>query len=681
MPQASNSQEKFTVAVLNSQKPGSSAIYRNKSSPDKLAFDESLPRTLYENFQKGLKISPDGPCLGTRTIDPKTKKAGAYQFQTYRQVNERLTNFGAGLLQLGGTVLKQGGVGWNVGLYSINRPEWVIAEQGCNAYSLVTVALYDTLGADTLSFTVNHADLSVVVCSLDKIPNLLKVSSSCPKLKAIVSMDEFGPNEKVVNVLKQWCADKNISLYSFKEIEELGQKHARKHIPPKQDDITTICYTSGTTGNPKGVMVYHRNFVAAADGIKSHNLSFDKNDVMISYLPLAHCFERVLQTAIYGNGASIGFYRGDVLLLVEDIQALRPTFFPSVPRLFNRIYAKLIEGTIKAPGVKGMLCRKAVADKLYYLKEANTLHHTFWDGLLFKKVAAVLGGRVRLMITGSAPISGDVLNFLRVCFSCEILEGFGQTECAAGSTLTFPGDYITGQVGVPVVCNEIKFVDVPDMGYFTTGDKPKGEICIRGYNVMKGYYKEPAKTAETLDEEGWLHTGDIGTITEKGCVAIIDRKKNIFKLAQGEYVAPERLEAVYLKSKFIMQCFVHGDSLQSELVAVIVPEPVQLQEWAKKNLDKGTSLEMELLCQKKEVHALLLSELARVGKALKLAGFELPKNIHVEHEPFSVENDLLTPSFKLKRNIAVKKYRKILDKLYEELEKQKQVIGETKSML
>jgi long-chain acyl-CoA synthetase len=602
-------------------------------------------------------------------------------FQTYKEVNARLTDFGSGLLYLSDTVLNRNGrLGWHLGLYSINRPEWVIAEQAANAYSLVTVALYDTLGADTLTFTVNHADLEIIVCSVDKIPNLLKAASSCPKLKIIISMDDLAPGQ-ATNVLKQWAEEKNIALYSFNEVEALGKKQPRAHVPPQPEDITTICYTSGTTGEPKGVMVLHKNFIAAAASISYHGISLSSDEVFISYLPLAHCFERVLQISMFNVGASIGFYRGDVLLLIEDISALRPTFFPSVPRLFNRIYGKLVDGTIKAPGLRGMLFRKAVGDKLANLKAGNGLNHFFWDRLLFSRVAAVLGGRVKMMITGSAPIAGDVLNFLRVCFSCDIVEGYGQTECAAGSTITFPGDYVTHQVGVPLACNEIKLVDVPEMGYLSTDKLPRGEVCIRGYNVMKGYYKDPKKTAETIDQDGWLHTGDIGVITENGCLAIIDRKKNIFKLAQGEYVAPEKLESLYGKSSLIMQSFVHGDSLQSELVAIVVPEPIALAEWAKKNLPNGGGFSHAELCKRQEVRALILDEIIRVGKTFKLSGFELAKNVHLEPEQFSVENELLTPSFKLKRNIAVKKYRAVIDKLYEELAKLKAAVGETKSML
>lgn len=276
--------------------------------------------------------------------------------------------------------------------------------------------------------------------------------------------------------------------------------------------------------------------------------------------------------------------------------------------------------------------------------------------------------------TGSAPIAGDVLNFLRIALCSEILEGYGQTECAAGSTLTFPGDYKTNQVGCPLVCNEVKLIDVPDMNYFAT-DKPlpRGEICIRGNNVMLAYHKDPKKTAETIDKDGWLMTGDIGVITPSGTISIIDRKKNIFKLAQGEYVAPEKLENVFIKAEMVAQAFVHGDSLRAELVAVIVPDVEKLVPWAKKNKliaesDEGSIATMRKLCQMAEVKMLIMKEIKKVSKMNKLHGYEIPKAIHVEADPFSVENELLTPSFKLKRNVALDKFKTVMAALYKEVD-------------
>lgn len=420
--------------------------------------DGTTVQTLYDNFQLGLKRNPRGPCLGTHS--PPGAPSPSYQWLTYEQVGERRDQFGAGLVPLveGKGTMKQGLK--TVGIYSVNCVEWIVCEQACNvrassfisisicislsrqAYSLVTVALYDTLGADTLEFTINHAQLSVVCCSWDRVGNLLQVASRCPSLHTIIwyvcvcilysflltnlSMDSLKKKTgEAVKVMQQWAADRQIQLLDFDTVEASGKQHPLPHRPPQPTDLCTICYTSGTTGNPKGAMLMHKNFIASALSFPYHGLPLHPTDVMISYLPLAHCFERVLHVAMYHVGGAIGFYRGDVLLLVEDIALLRPTVFPSVPRLFNRIYDKLVVGTVKAPGLRGTLFRKAYASKLQALKEGGSggLTHWFWDRLLFGRVAAVLGGRVRVMITGSAPISGEILTFLRLCFSCEILEG------------------------------------------------------------------------------------------------------------------------------------------------------------------------------------------------------------------------------------------------------------------
>ncbi|EPZ34892.1 AMP-dependent synthetase/ligase domain-containing protein [Rozella allomycis CSF55] len=410
-------------------------------------------------------------------------------------------------------------------------------------------------------------------------------------------------------------------------------------------------------------------------------IDIDETDVHISYLPLAHIFERMLNVALTCSGSRIGFFRGNskknfkdlkVLNLVEDIQILKPTLFVSVPRLFNRIYAKLVDGTINAAGVRGMLFRKAVSDKLNNLKQYNTVHHSIWDRILFSRVAAILGGRVRLMLTASAPLAGEVMNFLRVCFSCPMIEAYGATETTGLGTLTFMNDFSTGHVGVPFPCVEIKLVDVPEMNYLSS-DKPcpRGEICIRGHSIFKGYFKDPKNTKESLDDEGWYLTGDIGKITQDGKLAVIDRKKNIFKLAQGEYVAPEKIENVYLNCEYLAQIFVHGDPLQAELVAIVVPEPTKLSQLANKLGLQNQNLEN--LCRSDVIKEKLLAEMNQVAKYQKLQGFEIVRAIYIEHSPFTVENDLLTSTMKLKRAKAKQFYKLQLDQLYDELNRSKQL--------
>ncbi|KAM4595915.1 long-chain-fatty-acid--CoA ligase 1-like, partial [Polymixia lowei] len=301
----------------------------------------------------------------------------------------------------------------------------------------------------------------------------------------------------------------------------------------------------------------------------------------------------------------------------------------------------------------------------YRRKEAEMMNgivrrDSIWDRLIFNKVQSSLGGRVRLMITGAAPISPTVLTFLRAALGCQFYEGYGQTECTAGCTMTMPGDWSAGHVGAPLPCNSVKLVDVTEMNYLAANGE--GEVCVKGPNVFRGYLKDPEKTEETIDADGWVHTGDIGKWLPNGTLKIVDRKKHIFKLAQGEYIAPEKIENIYTRSDALAQVFVHGDSLQACLVAVVIPDPDFLSGWVKKTLGlEGSYLE---LCATKEVKAAILEDMVRLGKEGGLKSFEQVKAVWVHTELFSVQNGLLTPTLKAKRAELRQHFRAQIDELY-----------------
>jgi len=316
--------------------------------------------------------------------------------------------------------------------------------------------------------------------------------------------------------------------------------------------------------------------------------------------------------------------------------------------------------------MKKILAEKAIATKLKNLKSYGQYTHTIYDALVFSKTKLAVGGSVRLMVTGSAPISVQVIDFLKIAICCPVLEAYGQTETAAASFCTRVNDGISGHVGGPVPALEFKVVDVAEMNY-TSKDKdaqgdslPRGEICMRGPTVFKGYYKQLDKTAETIDQDGWLHTGDIGQIHQNGSLKIIDRKKNIFKLAIGEYIAAEKIEGVYLRNKYVAEVFLHGDSLQHYLVAFIVPHKKEIMDLAQSMNLQGT---FEEHCKNKQIVDRVLKEMNELGKAEKLLSFELAKKLVLEPVSF-VTQDLMTPSFKLKRHEAKKRYAKEIEDLY-----------------
>ncbi|CAO3590084.1 unnamed protein product [Absidia cylindrospora] len=545
----------------------------------------------------------------------------------------------------------------------------------CAAYGMYNVALYDTLGPDVVEYVVNHSELQVVVCSGDHIPDLLKLKEKLPNLKAIISMDSIDDDARATAgsvsksaIIKAWAEEKNVLLTDMSTLEAAGRKNHRSINLPHPDDLACLMYTSGTTGAPKGALLTHRNFVSAVAG-SYYNVGGTQDDINISYLPLAHVYSRITDNLSIAFGSRVGYFSGDMLTLIDDIQELKPTFMPSVPRLLNRIYAKIAASTINAPGLVGALARRGIAAKLENLANQKGYTHPVWDRLLFNKVKQALGGNVRMIVTGSAPIGKDIMQFLRVALCCDIREGYGATETTAASSCHMDGEYQAGHIGAPTTNNEIMLLDVPEMNYLSTDPYPRGEICIRGPNVFKGYFKDEEKTREALDDEGWYHSGDIGMINERGCLIIIDRKKNIFKLAQGEYIAPEKIENVYAKDSLVAQIFVHGDSLQSSLVAIMVPDSETLPAFVAAKAPKiaNQKLSYAELCKSPEVTQLVLTQLTNVGKKAGLQGFELAKAIYLETEQFSMENGLLTPTFKVKRPQATKHYETQITSLYEAL--------------
>lgn len=330
------------------------------------------------------------------------------------------------------------------------------------------------------------------------------------------------------------------------------------------------------------------------------------------------------------------------------------------------------EGIGKLTGFKRKLLNRGVKIKMNNLMKNGAVKDSIYDALVFNKFKKILGGKVRLIVTGSAPIGGEVLSFLKIAFSCRVFEAYGQTETTAGLSITSHKDGTSGHVGGVFPHNELKLVDVPEMDYTSQdvidGEKqPRGEICVRGYNTFIGYYKAPDKTAETKDEDGWVHTGDIGQILPNGALRIIDRKKNIFKLAQGEYIAAEKLEIAFGKLEVVKQIFIYGDSLQSYLVAIIVPERPAVEKWAKEAGNDISSLDSkgyDDFINGEEFKKYFDTLIKETRKSEKLSGLEVPKGIFCTDEEFTVENDLLTPTFKLKRNEAKKKYYAQIKKMY-----------------
>ncbi|PNW74853.1 hypothetical protein CHLRE_12g507400v5 [Chlamydomonas reinhardtii] len=647
----------FSIALPEKLTPdGPWSVYRSATSPFQLVSTYPPPadhvRTLHDNLEYAASKFPHMPYLGWRKRDDKGR-LGAYTWMTYAQASDVRTALGSGLMQLG---LQPKSA---VGIYSVNCKEWLLYDYALHAYGMVSVPLYDTLGPDAVEFIANHAELAAVGVSAAVLPTMLTVLHRCPTVRLLVVWGASGP------LPDPPAGASHCRLMTLEAVEGLGRRHPRAHLPPKPSDIATLCYTSGTTGTPKGAVLTHGNLISNAAGTATLLTESSPGDRHLSYLPLAHIYERVNIVLLTYLGAAVGFYSGNVQELLEDVTVLKPQIFASVPRLWNRIYDRVMLAVQTGSPLARGLFERAYAHKRACLAKGDPVGGRWgrlYDRLVFSKIRAKLGGELKYMISGASPISEEVMSFLRICFGAVVLEGYGMTEAACTISTTRAEDLTTGHVGAPNPAVEIKLVDIPEMGY-TARDSPypRGEICVRGPSVFAGYYKDEAQTRDVLDGDGWLHTGDVGAWLEGGRLKIIDRKKNIFKLAQGEYIAPEKIENTYTRSPMVLQVFVYGDSLRSQLVAVVVPDPEVLVPWAK---ERGIAGSLPELCANPHVRDAVLKSMQEQAREAQLRGFEQVHTIHLFPEPFSVENDMLTPTFKLKRPQAKARFQEELDAMY-----------------
>ncbi|CRK87831.1 CLUMA_CG001619, isoform A [Clunio marinus] len=624
-----------------------SKLYKDAKNEKFMSFLTNEVQTLYESFNHGSYASNNGPCLGWRE-----SLSSPYQWMTYDETLLRAKNFGSGLLALG----LSPGKNTFICLYSHNRPEWILCEQGCYTQSMVLVPLSDTLGPQSCSFIINQTGTGVVIVEDDKKVNSL-LDWLPTKLSKLIVINPL--HSDTLRRIKNSA----IQVYTFDEVENLGSISNIIERPPVPEDLCTICYTSGTTGNPKGVMLSHRNVMAC---IASVFLQLGEHkpqvgDVLISFLPLSHMLERTCENALFYAGGSVGFYSGNIKDLANDLKALKPTIMPAVPRLLNRVYDKM-HLDINGSPFKKFFYHMAIKSKEADLKRFIIRRNSLWDVLLFKRVQESFGGRLRLMVVGSAPLAGHVLTFIRCSLGCIVAEGFGMTEAVAPVTLTVLGDHVTGHVGPPLPCCGIKLVDIPEMGYFMSNNQ--GEICIKGTSVFKGYFKEPERTATAFDASGWLHTGDVGEWNSNGTLSVIDRKKHIFKLSQGEYIIPEKIEGIYQKSSYVYQVFVYGESLKSCIIAIVVPRVENLKEWAVQNNIPGT---LSVLCNNAEVKTLIMDDMNAIGKEYGLKSYEQVKDIYLHPDPFSINNNLLTAALKSRREQIRNYFKPQLDDMYQNL--------------
>ena len=674
----SYSKDNFIYGIpVSEKKEGETPIYRHREVADKELHKVSCfkTKTTWEAVLNNIKIGK-GDCrlCGWRKKINKDEYEKNFTWITYNEAKKKCEEFAKGAAYLNfsekQTFEKEGDMRF-LGIYSRNRVEWVLCYLASHSNSITPVPVYDTLGEVAIEHILNQTQLSTLVLEpkgFKKIIDMIKHKKTA-KLKNIIAIEgEDFPDE--IKELKEL----GMSIYTFEEICEKGRNEGKniELTPCKPTDIAIICYTSGTTGKPKGAMMPHQNLMVEVEVIHSCGFYLRNNDVYFSFLPYAHIMECLILSVLLSNGNSFGIFSGDTRKLIEECQILKPTCMCAVPRIFQRIFEGINENVKKQSKINQKIFKKAIDLKINDWRKYGILHNIFWDNLIFKKVRNILGGRVRYMLVGSAPMDTYILDFLRCSLSCYITEGYGGTEGCAGTHLTNMYDSFSKHVGGVGYACEFKLVDVPELNYKSTDlDEngnwaPRGEICVRGPICFIGYINDEENTKITLDNDGFVHSGDIGTIivSHGNALRVIDRVKNIFKLSQGEYVAPEKLENVLVKCKYINQIFIYGDSLKNYLIAIIVPKPKDTIEFLQSIGINANKENYKNYFDNNELKKEILKELEKMGKANDFKGFEIIKKIFLFKDEFTIENDLVTPTLKIKRHNAKKYFAKEIEDMY-----------------
>ena len=608
-------------------------------------------RTTWEAMENNIRRGKGNVrMMGYRKRISKGNFEKKYSWITYQYVFDICKNFAKGAAFLGLCPEFHSKISGDfkfLGIYSKNRIEWIMAYLGSHANSVTVVTIYDTLGEKAMEFIFKQTELESILieaCSLKNILKLVKEKKT-NKLKNLIVVD----SEDEPQLLEE-LKSLGINIYTFDEVVEKGKNEGKNIIlePAKPETICTICYTSGTTGNPKGAMVTHEALESTINCMDHTGFEYFENDIYLSFLPYAHIMETLIFALIMTHGRTFALYSGNPRNLTEDAQILRPTIMTSVPRIFQRIFEGIQKEISKQSKLTQTIFNKAIELKIKDFKESGILTNPFLDNLVFKKIRAILGGRMRFMLVGSAPMDPYLMNFLQCALSCKIVEGYGQTENCAGVLITSQYDRICQHLGGPGWNEELKLVDVDDLDYHSTDvdpetgiSCPRGELCVRGPLLFKGYLDDEENTKLALDKDGWLHTGDVAMVlTSHGnAIRIIDRVKNIFKLQQGEYVAPEKLENVYVDSEFIEQIFVYGDSYKNHLVSIIVPNKAKVVYFLKSIKIECNKDNCQEYFENEELKKEILKDIDSFAKKADFKGFEKVKNIYLSREPFTVEND------------------------------------------
>ena len=588
--------------------------------------------TLVSMFEQSVQSYGNKPALAHKP------KGGTYQDISYAELGESVNAFCKGLNTLG--VQK----GDRIAIVSENRPEWAISDFGILKAGAVNVPMFSTLTAAQVAYILNDSGAKIIcVSTKDQLEKVIAIRDEVSSLEQIVVYDEM--EDEMPAGVSQFVDVCNQSKETDSPIES----------DTDEDEIATIIYTSGTTGNPKGVMLTHANFLSNFKACKSL-IDVGETDVLLSFLPLSHVFERLGGHYVpLFSGAKIA-YAESTFTVAQNMQEVSPTVMLSVPRLYETMHDRVLRAVQAGSSLKqkifhwGVSVGSAVSSAIQQGKKPSAilqLKQSIADKLVFAKLKAATGGQLRFFVSGGAALPQSIAEFFHAA-GILILEGYGLTETSPVISMNHPAKWKFGTVGAPVPGVEVQIAE-------------DGEILTRGPHVMKGYFNNEDATTEVIDGEDWFHTGDIGIIDDDGFIKITDRKKNIIVLSNGKNVAPQPIESQLVQSPFIDQIMLVGNE-RKNVAALIVPNFDVLKSWASEN-DVDASDIPDML-KTREVQQLMQSEIRE--RLTDFADFEQVRRFALLEKEFSQEEDEMTPTLKLKRNVIIQKYGDVIEGMYPE---------------
>ncbi len=598
-----------------------------------VASEVEVPRgTLTELLLSAIQRHDQAPALRYFVSE------GTVRDLTYRQVWGVMRQVCGGLAAHGLTP------GDRAALLAENRPEWALADYGCLWAGVVDVPVYSTLTAPQVAYVLRDSGAKLIFTSTaGQMRKVLEAARSYP---APVEVVVFDPPDELPDGVVSW--ETFLTQGAERAAGWSEDEFVAKGMRVQPDDLATVLYTSGTTGDPKGVMLTHDN-IASNVWASGNVLEIGPSDRTLSFLPVSHILQRMVDYLFFDRGCTIAYAR-TIETVVEDMQVVRPTIVVSVPRLYEKIYNGLMETRGLKRVIVDWACRvadRAGARRLggAELRGLLGLQYRLADRVVFRRVRDAVGGCVRFFVSGGAPLAPRLNRFF-YSIGMTILEGYGLTETSPVTNVNSIEHFRIGTVGRPVAGTEIRIAD-------------DGEILVRGRQVMKGYYKDPETTHEAIDEDGWFHTGDVGEIDEDGFLRVTDRKKDLIVTAGGKNVAPQPIENRIKASPFVEQAVIVGD--RRKFVSLLVlPAFANLEAWAEEH---GLPVDdRAALLHHPEVRAHLEAEVRRSWGSL--ASFETPKKMAFLEEEFTIQNGLVTPTLKVKRRIIEERYADVIDAMY-----------------